>query len=93
MIIVNEYFEGNVKSISYSRGDNKATVGVMEDGSYTFGTAAPERMTVIQGILEVRLKGQAEYVTYAASESFEIEANSSFEVKSKGQSSYLCEFL
>ncbi len=56
MLKINEYFDGNVKSIGF---ENKGpvSVGVMEAGEYTFGTAAPERMKVIKGELTVKRPG------------------------------------
>lgn len=41
MLKVNEYFDGNVKSIGFEQKGDKATVGVMEAGHYQFNTAAP----------------------------------------------------
>ena len=46
MLKVNEYFEGNVKSISLTTGEGPATVGVMAKGSYEFGTSQKEIMIV-----------------------------------------------
>ena len=55
MLKVNEYFDGNVKSIGFEQKGEKSTVGVMEAGEYLFNTAAPERMTVIKGALTIQL--------------------------------------
>jgi len=47
MLKVNEYFEGKVKSIGFSSASvGAASVGVMAEGEYTFGTAQPEEMMV-----------------------------------------------
>ncbi|MGL4632502.1 MAG: pyrimidine/purine nucleoside phosphorylase [Leadbetterella sp.] len=93
MISVNEYFDGNVKSLGYETTTGKATVGVMEEGTYVFNTGAPERMTVVQGELLAKMAGETDFTSYKGGSSFEIAGNSSFEVTSIGQSSYLCEFL
>ena len=86
----NEYFEGNVKSIAFQTETLPATVGVMEVGEYTFGTAAKEYMTVVSGSLTIKRAGSADWETYPAGETFEVEANSSFDVKVSVQTAYLC---
>ncbi|MEL0630225.1 pyrimidine/purine nucleoside phosphorylase [Psychromonas aquatilis] len=86
----NEYFDGNVKSIAFQSETLPATVGVMEVGEYTFGTSAYEYMTVVSGSLTVRLVDTTEWITYKAGETFEVEANSSFDVKVVVQTAYLC---
>ncbi|MCP4322852.1 MAG: pyrimidine/purine nucleoside phosphorylase [Psychromonas sp.] len=86
----NEYFEGNVKSIAFQSETLPATVGVMEVGEYTFGTDAYEYMTVVSGSLTVRYAGSTEWKTFNAGETFEVEANSSFDVKVVVQTAYLC---
>lgn len=86
----NEYFDGNVKSIAFQSATLPATVGVMEIGDYTFGTAAKEYMTVVSGALSIKFAGVTDWKTFNAGESFEVEANSSFDVKVAVQTAYLC---
>lgn len=50
MLKVNEYFDGNVKSIGFEQNGEQSTVGVMAAGEYLFNTGAPERMTVIKEV-------------------------------------------
>lgn len=92
MIKTNEYFGGNVKSLGYASSQGNATVGVMEDGEYEFNTGSAEVMVVIQGQLTALLAGEKEWKTYTNGQEFNVPANSSFKVKSKGQTSYLCKF-
>ncbi len=92
MFETNEYFEGKVKSIAYDNASGKYTVGVMADGAYTFGTSSNEEMTVVNGQLDVKLPGQESWTTYTPGQSFIVEANSSFKVKSVGDSAYLCRY-
>ncbi len=47
----NSYFAGSVKSLGFNQKDQDVSVGVMLPGEYTFGTQAPERMTVVKGAL------------------------------------------
>lgn len=79
MLQSNEYFSGKVKSIGFtSSSTGRASVGVMAEGEYTFGTAAPEEMTVVSGALNVLLPGklsgksmpQGTCLTYQAAASF-----------------------
>lgn len=92
MINVNEYFEGSVKSLAYTTAQGRSTIGVIEKGEYEFGTSSHETMTVIEGALEVLLPGATEWKTYPAGGIFEVEANTSFKVKTNEQSSYLCKY-
>ncbi|MGF7077974.1 pyrimidine/purine nucleoside phosphorylase [Mucilaginibacter sp. UYCu711] len=92
MINVNEYFDGAVKSLAYTAIDGKSTIGVIESGEYEFGTSTNETMTVIEGELVALLPGEANWETFTNGQSFEVPANTSFKVKSKNQTSYLCKY-
>lgn len=92
MINVNEYFDGNVKSLGYENAAGKSSVGVMAPGEYTFGTAAPEIMTVVEGSMEIKLKGEREWKTYKAGETFTVVGDSSFDLKITENTSYLCQY-
>ncbi|MCK5002891.1 MAG: pyrimidine/purine nucleoside phosphorylase [Gammaproteobacteria bacterium] len=90
MLKVNEYFDGNIKSITFKTETLPATVGVMLPGEYVFNTADKEKMTVVSGALTIKLAGESEFTTYKAGESFEVDANSAFDVKVKTETAYLC---
>ncbi|WP_407426118.1 pyrimidine/purine nucleoside phosphorylase [Arcticibacter sp.] len=92
MIHVNEYFEGAVKSLGYTSGQGKSTIGVIEEGEYEFGTSAKETMQVIEGELIALLPGESEWKAYTSGQSFDVPANSSFKVRTSRQSSYLCKY-
>ena len=81
MFKINSYFNGKVASIVFRSGQNPASVGVMSVGEYKFGTVERETMTVVDGELSVKLPGSKEWETYAAGESFVVEANGRFEVQ------------
>ncbi|MCG7584396.1 pyrimidine/purine nucleoside phosphorylase [Photobacterium sp. OFAV2-7] len=93
MLNVNEYFDGQVKSIGFETQGEHTSVGVMVPGEYTFGTAAPERMTVVKGALTVKLPGHIEWETYNAGDDFEVPGDSSFQVKVTDTTAYLCDYL
>lgn len=92
MIKVNEYFGGNVKSLGYASSEGNSTVGVMEEGEYEFNTGSAEVMVVIQGQLSALIAGEQDWKTYTNGQEFQVPANSSFKVRAKGQTSYLCKF-
>lgn len=93
MIKANQYFEGQVQSLAFSQQDEQSSVGVMLPGEYTFGTAAPECMTVVKGALTVKLAPDADWVTYREGESFNVAGDSSFDLKVEQATAYLCEYL
>lgn len=89
---INEYFDGNVKSIGFdSKG--QVSVGVMNVGEYTFSTCAPERMTVLKGEMKVKLPGRIDWEIYGAGESFEVPGESSFALIIEQTCAYLCDYL
>jgi len=90
MFKTNEYFDGKVKSIAFDTAEGPATVGVMAEGEYEFGTSSKEIMSVTSGALDVKLPGSQQWVRYAAGESFIVEAGEKFGVQSIGQTAYLC---
>ncbi len=90
MFKTNEYFDGKVKSIAFQTETLPATVGVMAAGEYEFGTSQKEYMTVTSGALTVKLPDADEWVTFKQGETFTVEANKSFQVKTGGQTAYLC---
>jgi uncharacterized protein YaiE (UPF0345 family) len=93
MLNHNSYFDGQVQSVGFERNGLRATVGVIAPGEYRFSTGAPERMSVVSGMLSVRLL-DAEWLSFPAGTSFEVPADSSFEVRAVGgAAAYLCEFL
>ena len=92
MIQVNEYFNGAVKSLGYETAAGRSTIGVIEKGEYEFGTSSHETMVIVEGELEVQLADESNWKKYAAGQSFEVAANSSFKAKAAGPISYLCKY-
>lgn len=87
---VNEYFDGNVKSIGFENNEGRVTAGVMAVGQYEFGTNEPERMKVVSGELIVRLPGADDYVSYPAGTEFNLAADVKFQLKVQQATAYLC---
>lgn len=90
MLQVNEYFQGNVKSISFHRADVPATVGVISPGEYVFSTSRKEVMTIISGDLEVKFITDSEFKVFSTNQSFTVPSGQSFTVKASMDVSYLC---
>ena len=90
MIKHNEYFDGNVQSLALEGHDKPVTVGVMAQGDYEFGTAAPELMRVVQGELIVKLPGSEEWRSFPAGTEFEVAGDSKFQLKVPVDTAYLC---
>ncbi len=90
MFKVNEYFGGKVKSLAFQAADGPATVGVMAPGDYEFGTTTLEIMTVVNGMLTVKLPGSEVWKDYKAGASFSVEAGKKFQLKVAADAAYLC---
>lgn len=90
----NVYFGGHVSSrtIQFADGSSK-TLGFMLPGEYTFNTADPELMEIIEGDLEVLLPGSEQWQPIKSGESFHVPAHSAFTMKVKIPSDYCCSFL
>lgn len=93
MLDHNSYFDGNVQSVGFERHGRKSTVGVMAAGKYHFSTGAAERMTVVSGELSVKLPSDGDFHRYPMGTSFEVPANSGFDLEVAASTAYLCEFL
>ncbi len=90
MFETNEYFDGKVKSIAFENEDGRATIGVMAPGEYAFGTSTVEYMTVISGEMSVLLPDKTDWKTYKVNETFKIEKDKRFGVKTTQDTSYKC---
>ena len=90
MLKVNEYFDGNVKSIGFQTKTLPATVGVMAIGEYEFGTSQKETMQVVSGALKVKLPGETEWKTFTQGEIFLVDANEKFQLVVEVETAYLC---
>lgn len=89
----NVYHGGKVtsRSIITPEGEMK-TLGVMLPGTYRFSTQAPEVMEVTQGRCRVKLAGDQAWIDYEAGQSFNVPANSHFEIEVDDLLDYVCHF-
>ncbi|WP_205201246.1 pyrimidine/purine nucleoside phosphorylase [Azonexus hydrophilus] len=89
----NVYFDGKCVSHTIILADgSKKTVGVILPSTLTFNTGAPEIMEGVGGSCRVRLKGESEWVTYGAGQSFNVAGNSSFDIACDEPYHYVCHF-
>jgi len=90
MFKVNEYFDGNVKSIAFATPECPATVGVMAPGEYEFGTSTVEYVTVVSGVMTVKLSGETAFRDYKPFDTFIVPKDTKFQLKIKADAAYLC---
>ena len=89
----NIYFDGKVTSRAITLADGtRQTLGVMLPGDYTFNTQEAEIMEMMSGELEIRLPGE-EWKTLHTPETFNVPANSSFDLKIKTVTDYCCTYV
>ena len=90
----NVYFDGKCVSHSLTLADGtKKSVGVILPSALTFNTGAPEIMECVSGSCRVKLKGESDWKTYQAGESFDVPGDSSFDIEVSGEPyHYVCHF-
>ena len=93
MLTHNTYFDDAVQSVGFERNGRSMSVGVIDAGEFHFGTAAPERMTVVSGELAIKREGESDWTTYPAGTAFEVAGDSGFDVRAAAPTAYLCEYL
>lgn len=90
----NSYFDGAVTSRTVHFADgSKKTLGFMLPGEYEFGTDAAELMEITSGVLEVKLPNSNEWMKIQGGESFNVPADSKFQVKVSTITDYCCSYL
>ncbi len=90
----NVYFGGKVvsRTVLFEDGSKK-TLGYMQAGEYSFDTGAAEIMEMLGGEMDVLLPGSTHWRTFKAGESFEVPANSKFDLVVKAGADYCCSYL
>jgi hypothetical protein len=89
----NIYHDGKVVSRTVLFPDGtRQTLGVMQVGEYTFGTDEAEIMEMMSGELDIKLPGE-EWKTLHTPETFNVPANSSFDLKIKTVTDYCCSYI
>jgi uncharacterized protein YaiE (UPF0345 family) len=89
----NIYYDGKVTSRTVELSDGSIqSLGIMLPGNYTFGTNEAEIMEMLSGDLEIKLPGE-DWKTLNTPESFNVPANSSFDLKIKKVTDYCCSYI
>ena len=89
----NIYYDGKVTSRTVNLKDGSTqSLGIMLPGEYTFGTNEAEIMEMLSGKLEIKLPGE-DWKTLNTTESFNVPANSSFDLKIKTVTDYCCSYI
>ena len=89
----NVYFDGKCVSHGFRLADGtQKSVGVVLPAELTFNTAAAEIMECVGGSCEYRLKGSDEWLCAQEGESFQIPANSSFDIRVREVYHYICHY-
>lgn len=90
----NIYFDGKVTSrvVEFDNGDVK-TLGIMIPGEYRFGTEKKEIMEIMSGQVEILLPGEDLWRKISGGDSFEVPANSAFDIKVMSVTDYCCSYF
>jgi len=89
----NIYYDGKVTSRTVNLNDGTTqSLGIMLPGEYTFGTNEAEIMEMLSGELDIKLPGE-EWKTLNTPETFNVPANSSFDLKIKTVTDYCCSYV
>ncbi|HAN44837.1 MAG TPA: hypothetical protein DCP97_05535 [Ruminococcaceae bacterium] len=90
----NVYFDGKVTSrtVIFENGEKK-TLGFMQAGEYKFNTGDKEIMEILAGSIDVKIAGAEQFTTYQEGTSFEVPANSSFEITVPNFVDYCCSYI
>ena len=90
----NVYFDGKVTSRTVVFEDGtKKTLGFMLAGEYSFDTGVAEVMEMLGGEMDVLLPGSTHWQTFKAGASFDVPANSKFDLVVKAYADYCCSYL
>ncbi|PHS57166.1 MAG: hypothetical protein COB17_07090 [Sulfurimonas sp.] len=89
----NIYYDGKVTSRTVELSDGSIqSLGIMLAGEYTFKTNEAEIMEILSGDLEIKLAGE-HWKTLSTPETFNVAANSSFDLKIKSVTDYCCSYI
>ena len=89
----NIYFDGKCVShtVHFPDGSRKS-VGVIFPSKLSFRTGEPEKMEIVAGHCRVLLPGNHEWRTFHAGETFDVPANSAFDIEPLETLDYVCHF-
>lgn len=90
----NVYFDGKVTSRTITFADKSfKTLGIMQAGDYRFDTKEAELMEITVGDCEILLEGSTQWQKIVGGQSFNVDANSYFDIKAKTVIDYCCTYI
>ena len=92
--LANIFFEGKVISRNiFLKDGSKKTLGVMLIGEYQFNTLLRERMEILSGKLNLKLKDDYDWELITNGMEFNIPKNSSFKLEVLELVNYVCSYF
>lgn len=91
MITVNQYFDGNIKSLGFQRDHVRYTTGVFLSGEYGITTEGEEHIALTVGDFEIRLPNE-DWKTFEAGETVVIPKSCKFDLRVTKPASYVCTY-
>ena len=92
MLTINKYFQDKVVSVAFQGRELPTTMGVISPGEYQFDTSKDETMTVVSGEMQVKLPSSDQWQLFTEQQSFEVPADSVFEVRTNLDCAYICTY-
>lgn len=90
----NIYFDGKVTSRKVTLADGSVkTLGIMMPGEFEFSTAEKELMEILSGDVDILLPNSETWQTITSGQSFEVQANASFNIKVRSLTDYCCSYI
>ena len=90
----NLYFDGKVSSRTLFLADgSKVTLGLMQRGTYEFGTNEKEVMEIMSGLAKVLLPGAEKWIECQEGNTFVVPANSTFQIVAETEVDYCCSYV
>jgi uncharacterized protein YaiE (UPF0345 family) len=90
MYKLRKYHGNRVQSLTYEKDRNSASVGIMEEGQYEFGSLARETYTVTSGKISLWNNKTERWNSYVPFSSFLVPENENYKLKVDEISTYLC---
>ena len=90
----NIYFDGQVTSRTVLFGDgSRKTLGILLPGEYEFSTDEKEIVEILSGALDYSLSAEEGWNSVKTGETFDVPAQSKFQVKVIELTDYVCSYI
>lgn len=93
-VLVNIYYDGNVQSRTVRYHDGTVhTLGVYLPGEFVFHSEGPEIVHITSGCADVFFPTDKDWRKIEKGQTYEVPADTSFRVRCKEITEYVCDFL